>query len=164
MAVTSPVSLTKVRTEFGGTNRMSAYVRGGAYVPNISANSGIPTVAAGMRLSQFLGATQEVGFNVSVSPGYFHVPNQPNGVNLTQGFTANITGGVGPFTYAWSWDSNALGLPTILNPTSKTASFSATASNRTYDGSMVVVVTDTGNGNQLKTASGSVFVQFGIPL
>jgi hypothetical protein len=57
MAITAPVSLTKIKTEFDGPNNLAAYVRGGTYVPNISANSAINTSPTGLAISQFLGAT-----------------------------------------------------------------------------------------------------------
>lgn len=58
MAVTSPVSLSKVIAEFLGPNNLSAYVRGGSYVPNISANAAISTSTSGLALSQFLNAVK----------------------------------------------------------------------------------------------------------
>lgn len=66
MPVTSPVSLTKIKNEFNGTNSFSAYVRGGSYVPNIPALSGISATTNGLAMSQFLNAS-----NISVSlPGW----------------------------------------------------------------------------------------------
>jgi hypothetical protein len=57
MAVTAPVSLTKIKTEFSGPNEFSAYVRGGTYVPDIPANSAISTTTTGLEMSQFLNAS-----------------------------------------------------------------------------------------------------------
>lgn len=61
MPVTAPVSLTKVKAEFGGVaNNLKAYNRGGARVPNIAANNAISTDPNSLRLSQFLNATNVV--------------------------------------------------------------------------------------------------------
>lgn len=57
MAITTPVSLSKIKAEFSGPNNFSAYVRGGSYVPNTSTNSAISTTRSGLRMSQFAGAS-----------------------------------------------------------------------------------------------------------
>lgn len=62
MTVTAPVSLSKVKTEFGGPNNLAAYVRGGAYVPDTPANAAISTTAAGLKLSQFVNASAAPAF------------------------------------------------------------------------------------------------------
>lgn len=62
MAVTAPVGLQKIKTEFNGPDNLAAYVRGGTYVPDISANSAISTTVNGLAIGQFLNAT-----NISVS-------------------------------------------------------------------------------------------------
>ena len=64
MTVTAPVSLTKIKTEFGGPDNLAAYTRGGTYVPNISANNAISTTAAGLAISQFLNAVN-VAVNIT---------------------------------------------------------------------------------------------------
>lgn len=56
MAVTAPVSLQKIVAEFGGPANLSAYTRGGTYVPNSPTNAAISTTVAGLAISQFLGA------------------------------------------------------------------------------------------------------------
>ena len=57
MAVTAPVSLSKIHTEFGGTAAFSAYVRGGTYVPSHSGTNGISATASGLSFGQFSGAS-----------------------------------------------------------------------------------------------------------
>jgi hypothetical protein len=56
----APISFSQVVTEFGGTNSLSAYVRGGSYVPNTAGNAAISATAAGLALSQFYGASDLV--------------------------------------------------------------------------------------------------------
>jgi len=50
------ITLAQIQTEFGGSNpaSLSEYYRGGSYVPNTSANSGIPTSGT-ISFSQFYG-------------------------------------------------------------------------------------------------------------
>lgn len=61
MAVTAPVSLTKIHAEFGGSAAFSAYVRGGAYVPDgPSENASISTTTSGLAMSTFEGAINAV--------------------------------------------------------------------------------------------------------
>lgn len=57
MPVTAPVSLSKIKTEFSGPNNFKSYVRGGSYVPNITANSAIATTESGLSMSSFLNAS-----------------------------------------------------------------------------------------------------------
>lgn len=56
MAVTAPVTLTKIRTEFGGIGPFSDYVRGGGYVDDTSTNSAISTTVSGLDMGSFVGA------------------------------------------------------------------------------------------------------------
>jgi hypothetical protein len=62
--------------------------------------------------------------------------------------TANVTGGVGPFTYAWTFDSNPGGL-TILSAAAAATQFRKTgaASGEIYNALARCTATDTGNGN-----------------
>lgn len=79
MAVTAPVSLSKIKTEFSGPNTFSSYTRGGTYVPNIAANSAISTTVAGLAMSQFLNA---VALSVQLedfNPGFGRDINQDAG-------------------------------------------------------------------------------------
>lgn len=56
MALGNNPAFSQVRAFFAGPANLAAYVRGGAYVPNIGANAAISTTVAGLRLSQFSGA------------------------------------------------------------------------------------------------------------
>lgn len=58
MPVTAPISLTKIKTEFTGPDNFGAYIRGGTYVPNVSANNSISTTVNGLAMSTFLNATK----------------------------------------------------------------------------------------------------------
>lgn len=56
-----PISLNQIKTEFGatGTRSLTEFYRGGSYVPNIPANSGVPT-SGSISLLDFLGASNLV--------------------------------------------------------------------------------------------------------
>ena len=71
MAITAPVSLSKIIAEFGGPGNLGAYVRGGAYVPDTPANAAIATVASGLATSQFEGASAAPAVTVTLGANYF---------------------------------------------------------------------------------------------
>jgi len=62
MVITAPVSLSKIKSVFGGGNKLSEYVRGGSIVP-IGAKSTISTNVNGLAISQFLGASKPPSVN-----------------------------------------------------------------------------------------------------
>lgn len=105
MAVSNPATLESVYTEFGapqGTG-LSAFLRGGAYVPNgPSANAGVPT-ALPISLSQLAGAVKYVNVGVTVSPTT--VGNAGLSPLITPSTTATATGGNGSYSYTWAYVS-----------------------------------------------------------
>lgn len=136
MPVTAPVSLTKIKTEFNGPDNFSAYVRGGTYVPNISVNNSISTVASGLSASSFLNAESNqlvlsLGYNggtyssgvsgcgypagcqlIYYSNGTWIVQEETNGVTSTLA-SGNWTSGTPSGTYeARIIPSDATGIPT----------------------------------------------------
>lgn len=56
----SGYGFTDVKAEFSGSNNLSDYVRGGAYVPDIAQNAAVSTTVAGLALSQFANTTSLV--------------------------------------------------------------------------------------------------------
>lgn len=129
MTVTAPVSLSKIVAEFGGPNNLSAYVRGGAYVPNTTANANVSTTVAGLAISQFLGATNYIPISVTVTPSSVSKTNTgtlPQGpAGPTASVTATVTGGSGTITRSWtrvSGDANT----TISSTTASSVTFSRT--------------------------------------
>ncbi len=68
MAVSTPVTLKKIKAEFSGPNNFSAYVRGGSYVPDNATNSKISTTRSGLRMSTFAGAANVVVPPVELQP------------------------------------------------------------------------------------------------
>lgn len=61
MPVSSPVSLSKIKAEFGGGNSFSEYIRNGAYVPTNGTTGNISTARAGLSMSSFLNAAKNTG-------------------------------------------------------------------------------------------------------
>lgn len=98
-----PISMAQVRAEFGApaNTPLHAFVRGGAYVPNIAANSGVPT-AAPITLHQLCGAsayqppvitgpTEVDWFGYASRPvTYFHTTSKQT-----------VSGGNPSKTYSW---------------------------------------------------------------
>lgn len=162
MAITAPVSLSKIRAEFGGPGRLSAYVRGGAYVPNTPANSAISTTASGLRMSQFLGASATTAVSIAISPTSISHPYLPNGMSWSQNVTATVTGLSGTLTYAWTWIGTEPATPNLTNPNTRTVTIFATGTDRTFLGNLRVTVRSSAT-TQTYTASIPVHLQFGIP-
>jgi len=76
--------------------------------------------------------------------------------------TANVTDGVGAFTYAWSWDSGGSGM-SILNSTSATCTIiTDTGAAGLRSGVLKCEVTDTGNGSY--AASDTVTAELEVEL
>ncbi len=82
-----PVSFTDLRAEFGGTvaNDLGDYVRGGAFVPDVAQNAGVPT-SPPISLGDFYGSVAEVlrlddhdVFVVGASPQLARVDIRSNG-------------------------------------------------------------------------------------
>lgn len=121
--VTTPVKLSNVRSVFGaptGTH-LSAFIRGGAYVPNISANSGVPT-ATPIKLSQLGGATNYTPVSASMSPTSLTGSGSGSSGGSSAGpATCTASGGSGTITYTWAYVS---GSTTIVgSPSGNTCTF-----------------------------------------
>jgi len=57
MPVSNPAKMSSIKAEFGGTNKLSDYRRGGTYVPSNSAST-ISTTVNGLAISQFSGVSK----------------------------------------------------------------------------------------------------------
>jgi hypothetical protein len=124
MAIPSsgPITFAQIQTEFGGSNPigLNEYYRGGAYVPNIPSNSGVPTSGA-ISVSNFYGTNAAFVFNQTISS------NTAN-YNLSSAMTAagwngtttafvNVTVGSGVWVY-----SNDTATPGFIVPSLPAAS------------------------------------------
>lgn len=73
MAVTSPASLSKIRTEFGsGSTRLTGFNRGGGYVANHENNGAIATSTGSLRLSQFLNTDKNCEPTYGTNSGFWN--------------------------------------------------------------------------------------------
>lgn len=97
-------------------------------------------------------------YEVFISPSPV-VTISGNGASTSPKATANVTGGVGPFTYLWTIDSAGI---TINSDTEKSSSFSASGYNTDIEGVATITVTDTGNGNAETTDTVNIIFVFGI--
>lgn len=76
--------------------------------------------------------------------------------------TATVTGEVGPLTYLWFWASGGVGIA-LTNTTSATCTLDSTGTDQTRDGVLQCDVTDTGNGNLVRSDTGAITVNHGTP-
>ena len=160
MSVTAPVSFSKVRTEFGaGSAYLSAYVRGGAIVPNHANTAGIPTTAAGMKLSDFLNSDVDApisnhtsSISTTVADGLGSCSSAPgcSSYAATANVTVSITsGGVGPYTYSWAKISG--GTMSISGASTASAYWYRTSPPGSVTATYRCTITDTGNSNYQTT-------------
>jgi hypothetical protein len=96
-----PLSLAQVRAEFGAPagTPLHAFVRGGAWVPNVAANNNVPT-APPIRLAQLCGATKQPPFVVS-GPSSVYQSSPPNGSMMYLGSGFTYSGGDGSPSFQW---------------------------------------------------------------
>lgn len=115
MAVPANPKLSDVCTEFlaPATTPLSAFLKGGAWVPDSAPNAGVPS-ALPIRLQQLVGAvryaTLEGGSTPALVENHFIDPEPaPPSVILSGDTTAHASGGTGgPYTYAWAYLSGAV--------------------------------------------------------
>lgn len=117
-----PVSLAAVRAEFGAPagTPLSAFVRGGTWVPDIAQNAGVPTTPP-IRLAQLAGAVKYQPMTISgpnpvtwIGPT---TPKPPRKVYTSSQQT--VTGGNPAKSYNWTYLSGGNDImcdaPTTLN-------------------------------------------------
>ena len=128
MAVPNPPSLSAVYAEFGAPagTPLSAFVRGGAWVPNIAANSNVPT-SLPIRLSQLAGAVKYVPISINgpttASIGSIPVARPPLHMSVSPSYS--VSGGNASKSISWAKVSGSAGL-TIDNTGSLNPTFTAT--------------------------------------
>ena len=109
LPATPPITLAQVRAEFGAPagTPLHAFLRGGAWVPNITQNNAVPTVLP-IRLAQLCGATKYVPMVIGgPSPVYWDGDafKPPRKFYTSSG--ATVTGGNPAKTYAWTFVSGS---------------------------------------------------------
>ncbi|QVD49370.1 hypothetical protein LUCX_300 [Xanthomonas phage vB_XciM_LucasX] len=123
MALGTRPSFSQVRAFFNGPANLSAYVRGGAYVPNIPANANISTTVNGLRLSQFSGADNVAAPTINASNNSPSVSGSGRATNPPQTLSFTVSGSGGNGSYTWNGVSVVANSGTV---TSSSASMSGT--------------------------------------
>lgn len=127
LPTTGPMTADMIMQQYGGTApfRISDYYRGGARVPNIAANSGIPTSGT-ITFANFRGqgGSGGGGLTVNSSPANgSRLQNEPAPAFATVNASGTVTasGGTGSYTCTWAHLSGSTSIPTpganVFNPT-----------------------------------------------
>jgi hypothetical protein len=161
LPTSGPLSLADIQTEFGGSNpiSLSEYYAGGAYVPAGTTGTNGPVPSSGtISISNFYGTSNIPTLSVTADDvsGFSSGPSFSGFVTTSGSPNTTPTGGVGPYTYAWTHISTSGGnTPTVSSSTAQNPSWSATVSDG--DDSIStwrVTVTDSGS----RTASTDITV------
>lgn len=126
LPTTGPMTADMIMQQYGGTApfRISDYYRGGARVPNIAANSGIPTSGT-ITFANFRGQGGSGGGGLSAtsSPASgTQFRNEPAPATVTVSSLGNVvaSGGTGSYTCTWAHLSGSATIPTpaanVFNP------------------------------------------------
>lgn len=103
------------------------------------------------------GATPAPEYGAFISPGSPFERGASRGSYTSPFFTANVTGGVGPFEY--EWDASA-GI-TVNTPTANRTTFTTSGFNEEVPGTLSVTVTDTGSSDAETSDTISIAIFFG---
>ena len=103
-------------------------------------------------------------YGIFITPDSLSKSNLPVGAATSNRATGNVTGGTGPFTFAWTQVSGDIF--TINSPTDDNTTFSTTGvSGQEKSGIYKLTVTDTGAGNAEESDNVDVSFQFaGVPI
>lgn len=113
----------------------------------------------GAARSSLMSSFTPADYSVFVSPNELTASIR-KGVTTTPAATANVTGGVGPFTFLWTIDNASI---TINSDDEESTTFTAGGIEQIREGIATVTVTDTGNGNLEKEGSTNLTFIFGNP-
>jgi len=158
LPTSGPLSLADIQTEFGGSNpiSLSEYYAGGAYVPAGTTGTNGPVPSSGtISISNFYGTSNIPTLSVTAD-GVFGFNSGPSFSGFVTTFDSpntTPTGGVGPYTYAWTRVSGFS--PAISSSTAQNPTWSETVSDGTDSiSTWRVTVTDSGS----RTASTDITV------
>lgn len=97
-------------------------------------------------------------FNVFITPSQLFGFTR-KGSATTPEAIANVSGGVGPYTYSWATDNFRV---SATNEDEEKTKFTASGINEQILATATVTVIDTGNGNAEKTATADLTFDFGV--
>lgn len=158
MAVDSSPTLLKIIAEFGGPGNLSAYVRGGAYVPNTAPNAAISTTVDGLRISQFAGASKGTPFTASMSTNWLYAHRATAGT-LTANNPVSASGGTGSYTYS---TTRTGGLINVINGTTSTPGGSYSGAKDTSQNAFFRTVVT--SGSESITLDWELYFEWGVPV
>lgn len=143
-----PTTLSSVRAALGGTTatKLSAYVRGGAYVGNYAPNLSVPT-SVPIRLGDLRGASSTPTAAATASPSSVDGLIASPGTCNTNNTTVTVTGG-GTNTFAWTRVSGDVSTAIKGSASANPAYFqrSCTVANAHYTSVWKCTVTNSING------------------
>lgn len=161
LPTSGPLSLSDIQTEFGGSNPISLneYYAGGGLVPSgTSGTNGAVPSSGTISISQFYGTSNIPALSVSASSvsGFEIGPSNSGSVTSSGSPSTTPSGGVGPYTYAWTNISTSSGnTPSVSSSTAQNPSWTASVSDGTDSlSTWRVTVTDSG----ARTASTDITV------
>lgn len=143
-----PISLTQIQDEFGaprGTG-ITDFRRGGAYVPNVPANSGVPTSGA-IGLLHLLGATKTTPLVCSFTGNgsrIFEREPAPTYQDMSGSTTASISGGIPPYTHSWSRTSGSMSWNVNPSNSLQIQHSARVSSNTSENAKFTITVSDSG--------------------
>ena len=160
-----PLTMANIQTEFGGSNPigLSEYYAGGGRVPaGTSGTYGAVPSSGTISIRNFYGTSNVPALSASASPtdvsGFDTVTAPDNSTATTDPTTVTPSGGVSPYTYAWTYVSGSTA--TVNSSTSATTTFSRTVfidfSGQQIDRTGVYRCTVTDSASQTATADVTV--------
>lgn len=119
------ITAQMIENEFGGAHPISLneYYRGGARVPNTPTNASVPTSGT-ISYNDFHGASALTALTASASGNAF-ADSSFAGTLTTNTVTVTPSGGLAPYTYAWTRISGDTST-TCNSPSSASTNWSAT--------------------------------------
>lgn len=114
-----PITSEMIRLQYGGSLpfRLRDYYRGGSRVPNVAANSNVPTSGA-ISFQNFLGQGTGGGggglsaVNSGAVGSQFRSEPAPSSVSVSASGTVFASGGSGSYTCTWAHLSGSASIPT----------------------------------------------------
>lgn len=122
-----PISLSQVCAEFGApaNTPLTAFLRGGAWVPNTPVNAGVPA-SLPISLLQLLGASAYTSLSAIASPPSVEGSRNTSGV-LSGSVNIVASGGTGSYTYSSSWLNGPSGTITLTGTNTASPGVTATS-------------------------------------
>jgi hypothetical protein len=131
LPTSGPLSLSDIQTEFGGVNPigLDEYYAGGAYVPAGTTGTNGPVPSSGaISISNFYGTSNIPALSVTADDvsGFDSGPSFIGSVTSSDSPNTTPTGGVAPYTYAWTELGTSSGnTPSVSSSTAQNPSWTA---------------------------------------